>query len=66
MIAEGDNVVVDAAMTGTHTGDLMDIPPTGKEVEVPFIIIYQISGGKIVDHKMVADQAGLMQQITGS
>lgn len=66
MIAEGDNVVVDAAMIGTHKGDLMGIPPTGKKVEVPFIIIYQVAGGKIVDHTMVADQAGLMQQITGS
>jgi predicted ester cyclase len=66
MIAEGDNVVVDATFTGTHKGELMGIPPTGKEVEVPFIIIYQVSGGKIVDHKMVADQSGMMQQITGS
>lgn len=66
MVAEGDKVVVDAVMTGAHKGDLMGISPTGKQVEVPFIIIYQVSGGKIVNHTMVADQAGLMQQVTGS
>ena len=66
MIAEGDKVVVDAALTGTHKGELMGIPPTGKQVEVPFIIVYHISGGKIVDHTMVADQAGLMQQLTAA
>ena len=66
MLAEGDSVVVDAAMRGTHTGELMGIPPTGRDVEVPFIIIYKVSGGKIVDHTMVADQAGLMQQLTTS
>jgi predicted ester cyclase len=63
MLADGDKVVVDALMTGTHKGPLMDMPPTGKQVEVPFIIIYQLAGSKIVDHTMVADQAGLMQQL---
>jgi len=64
MVAEGDKVVVDALMTGTHKGPLMEMPPTGKEVEVPFIIIYQLADGKIVDHTMVADQAGMMQQLS--
>lgn len=64
--AEGDRVVVDAALTGTHEGELMGIPPTGKQVEMPLIIIYRVSGGKIVDHTMVADQAGLMQQLSAS
>lgn len=66
MIAEGDKVVVDAAMTGTHKGELLGISPTGKQVEMPFIIIYRVSGGKIVDHTMVADQAGLMQQLSAA
>jgi predicted ester cyclase len=66
MIAEGDKVVVDAALSGVHKGELMGLPPTGKEVEVPFIIVYRVSGGKIVDHTMVADQARLMQQLGAS
>lgn len=64
MIAEGDKVVVDAILTGTHKGDLNGLAPTGKRVEVPFIIIYQVHSGKIVDHTMVADQASLMQQLS--
>lgn len=63
MVAEGDKVVVDAAMQGVHKGELMGHPPTGKQVDVPFIIIYQLSGGKIVNHHMVADQVSLMQQL---
>ena len=63
MVAEGDKVVVDARMTGTHQGPLMEMPPTGKAVEIPIIIIYQLANGKIVDHTMVADRAGLMQQL---
>jgi len=64
MLAEGDKVVVDAIITGTHKGPLMEMPATGKKVEVPFIIIYQLADGKIVDHSMVADQAGMMQQLS--
>ncbi|MCA9874386.1 MAG: ester cyclase [Anaerolineales bacterium] len=66
MVAEGDKVVVDALMTGTHEGPLMEMSPTGKAIKVPFIIIYRLAGGKIVDHTMVADQAGLMQQLSAT
>ena len=63
MVAEGDKVVVDASLQGVHKGELMGHAPTGKPVDVPFIIIYQIAGGKIVHHHMVADQVSLMQQL---
>jgi predicted ester cyclase len=63
MIAEGDQVAVRGKMLGTHNGHLMGIPPTGKQVSVPLIIIYRVAGGKIVSHHMNADQLGLMQQL---
>lgn len=63
MIAEGDKVAVLARFQGTHKGDLGDIPPTGKYVSQPFIIIYRIANGKIVEHWMSFDQLGLMQQL---
>ena len=63
MVAEGNKVVVDASFQGVHTGELMGMPPTGKSVDVPFIIIYHIANGKIVEHSMIADQASLMQQL---
>ena len=66
MVAEGDKVVVDALVKGIHKGPLNGMPPTGKEIEMPFIIIYQLADGKIVDHTMVADQAGLMQQLNAA
>ena len=63
MIAEGDQVAVRANFKGTHTGDLLDIPATGREVDLPFIIVYRIDGGKIVEHWMSVDQMALMQQL---
>jgi predicted ester cyclase len=63
MIAEGDKVVVRSTFRGTHKGDLMGIPPTGKQVTMPLILIYRIAEDKIVEHWMQADALGLLQQL---
>ncbi len=63
MIAEGDKVVVCARFRGTHKGDLMGIAPTGRQVTIPFIIVYQVVGGKIAGFNMAIDQMDLMKQL---
>jgi predicted ester cyclase len=63
MIAEGDKVVVRSTFRGTHKGDLMGIPPTGKQATMPLILIYRIADDKIVEHWMQADALGLLQQL---
>lgn len=62
-ICEDDKVVVRARFKGTHKGDLMGIPPTGKTVEVPFSIIYQIMNEKIGKSWLFIDQMELMTQL---
>ncbi|MBT8260946.1 MAG: ester cyclase [Bacteroidia bacterium] len=63
VICENDKVVVRARFKGVHKGDLMGISPTGKEVEVPFSIIYQIADGKICKSWLFIDQMELMNQL---
>ena len=63
MITEENKVVVRGRATGTHTGHLNGIPPTGKTMDLPFIIRYTIKNGKIVDHWLIADQVILMEQL---
>lgn len=62
-IAEGNKVVTRKTLSGTHQGELMGIPATGKQVAIDVIDILQIAGGKITDHWTVVDQLGLMQQL---
>ena len=62
-ICEEDKVVVRARFKGTHKGDLMGIPPTGKTVEIPFSIIYQIINEKIGKSWLFIDQMELMKQL---
>lgn len=63
MVAEGDKVAVRTTFKGTHMGELMGIPPTGKEVIMPVFLFYRIAGGKIVEHWINVDQLSLMQQL---
>jgi predicted ester cyclase len=63
MVAEGDRVAVHFTAKAVHQGELMGIPPTGRSISIEGMIIYHIAGGKIVDHKLVADQLTLMQQL---
>ncbi len=48
---------------GTHTGDFMDIPATGKAVSHLFIDIDRVADGKILAHWGVSDTLGMMQQL---
>jgi steroid delta-isomerase-like uncharacterized protein len=62
-VAEGDKVVTRWTATGTHKGELMGIPPSGKPVRVTGIQIDRLEGGKIVESWGFFDQLGMLQQI---
>ena len=58
--SEGDMVIVRLTMTGTHVGEFMGIPPSGKEVRVPVCDWTRVRGGKAVEHWGVTDTSALM------
>ena len=62
-IAVGDKVVTRWTANGTHTGELMGIPATGKQVTVTGIDINRVSGGVSVEHWTEFDQMAMMQQL---
>jgi steroid delta-isomerase-like uncharacterized protein len=63
MIAEGDTVVVRTTFHGTHKGDLMSIPPTGKQATTTGISIFRVANGKALEHWANSDDLGLLQQL---
>jgi steroid delta-isomerase-like uncharacterized protein len=63
IIAEGDKVLIRWSMSGTHQGELMGIPATGRRVTVRGFDLFRIEGGKIVEMWQEADQLGMMQQL---
>ena len=62
-IAEGDKVVTRMTVTGTFQGEVMGIPPNGKQVTMTGIMIHRIAGGQIVEHWAVADRLTFLQQM---
>ena len=62
-IAEGDRVTTRFTAHGTHQGELMGIPATGKEVNVGGINIARIAGGKIMERWEEFDTMGMMVQL---
>src|SRR5918998_1872580 len=48
-IAEGDTVVTKYWQSSVHRGEIMGLPPTGKEITGEGIYIHRISGGKITE-----------------
>src|SRR5262245_32974868 len=62
-VAEGDQVVTRKTFHGTHQGDLMGIPPSGRPIAFDVIDILRLKDGKITDHWNVVDQLSLMRQI---
>ena len=63
MVAEGDRVAVRASLRGTHRGEFLGIPPTGRPVEVESIDILRVEGDKFVEHWGMVDQMALMGQL---
>lgn len=63
MIAEGDKVAARATASGTHQGDFLGIPPTGKHATWSEIHIGRVVDGKFVEHWANSDQLGLLQQL---
>lgn len=62
VIAEGDKVAAHVSMRGKHTGELMGIPPSGKEVVMRVSDIVRIENGKAVERWGVEDMSGFVSQ----
>jgi predicted ester cyclase len=62
-IAEGDTVSTKGYWTGSHKGEFMGIPPSGKNVNVKYIDMWKIKDGKLYESWVQMDNAGLIQQL---
>ena len=49
-IAEGDKVTTSKTISGRHTGDLLGVPATGREIAIDVIDIVRVEGGRYKEH----------------
>jgi steroid delta-isomerase-like uncharacterized protein len=63
VIAEGDKVVCRNTVTGTHQGEYMGLPPTGRSITYNEIFIFRFAGGRIAETWGVVDVLAQMRQL---
>lgn len=52
-------------MTGTHQGEFMGMPATGRTINVGIGDYMRFDNGLVVEHWGVTDTGAMMQQLTG-
>ena len=62
-IAEGDKVLTRFEWTGTHRGEFLGVPATGRCVKVWGMVIDRLQSGRIKDTRIIMDMLGLMMQL---
>jgi SnoaL-like polyketide cyclase/MerR family regulatory protein len=65
IVAAQDKVAVRVRFRGTHRGEFLGIPATGRTIEYVSHEFYRIAGGLIAEEWICSDMATLLGQITG-
>ena len=63
VIAEGGKVLVRLRVKGTHSGNLMGVPATGRAIDIGVLDLFRIEDGRLVEHWALLDNLGLLRQI---
>ncbi len=63
VLAEDDRVATRGYFIGTHRGEFMDVPATGKSVRVAYADVWRLENGKVAENWVQMDLLGLMQQL---
>ena len=63
VVAEGDKVSIRVSWRGTHKGEFMGIPPTGKKLDITNANLFRIVAGRLVESWNVTDRLRFMQQL---
>jgi steroid delta-isomerase-like uncharacterized protein len=62
VVGEGA-AAVEATFFGEHIGEFAGLPATGKAVEVPYSVFYELEDGKITNLRIYALVEGIVQQL---
>jgi steroid delta-isomerase-like uncharacterized protein len=63
IIAEGEKVAVRMTQSGTHTGTVRGVPPTGKSFSVDYVHWFRLADGKVAEMWAVRDDLTRLQQL---
>ncbi len=62
-VIDDDNIAFAYTVTGTHKGDFMGVPATGKRIKARGMQIARFENGKMVERWGSSDELGILKQI---
>ena len=64
VVAAGDQVALRLTFRGTHQGEFLGLPATGRTIEYVSYEFYRITGGRFAEEWICSDTATLQAQLT--
>ncbi len=64
-LVEGELIAANLVWSGTHQGDYLGLPATGRRVSFNSTDIMRVRGGLFIEHWGAADLYGLVAQLKG-
>jgi predicted ester cyclase len=58
-----DRIAIEVMFIGSNTGQMGDTPPTGKRVEWPFVVVFDMANGKAKAHRGYGDKVSMLTQL---
>jgi steroid delta-isomerase-like uncharacterized protein len=63
VLIDGNQVAHVVTNEGTHVGEFLGLPPTGKHFHIKVVLLHELEGGKIVRERRIYDFTGFLMQI---
>jgi predicted ester cyclase len=64
LLTDDGKAAIEADFAGTHTGEFAGIPATGRDVRVPYSVLYDLRGDKISALRIYFPMGRLIDQLT--
>jgi steroid delta-isomerase-like uncharacterized protein len=62
-VIDGETVVTEEVLQGTHRGPFAGLEPTGRRVRLPMLHVTRVRDGRIVERVAYHDTAGILRQL---
>lgn len=64
LAACGNTVVAEIVFKGTHKGQFADFPPTGRQVAIPFVEVFEVTNGRVTEVRRYIDWHTVTQELS--